>query len=73
MSYFRPRTKVKAIVGRINSGPPSPYVQLEDVRDWLTPSQARSLAARLNAASDKAIEKYSAHLAKKRAQKAVAK
>jgi hypothetical protein len=55
---------VKAIVGRINSRPSAPYVQLEDVQDWLTPSQARALAARLNQKSDEAIEKFSVHRAK---------
>lgn len=69
MSYSRPRSKVTGTVGRTNSGPLLPVVILEDVQDWLTPSQARALAARLNRASDVALEKYSAYLAKKTAEK----
>lgn len=65
MSYSRPRTKVTATVGRENDGPPRPVVMLEDVRDWLTPAQARALAARLNQASDDAIDKYAAYKSRK--------
>jgi uncharacterized protein (DUF2267 family) len=65
VSYYRPRSKVTGTIGRTNSGPVLPVVMLENIRDWLTPSQARALAARLNRASDVAIEKYSAYRAKK--------
>ncbi len=64
-----PRSKVTAVIGRTNDGPPKPVVMLEDPLDWFTPSQARALAARLNKASDDALEKYSVYLAKKARRK----
>lgn len=69
MSYPRPRTKVTAAVGRTNDGPPKPVVTLDNVQDWLTPGQARALAARLNAASDAAIAKFSAYRDKQAARR----
>jgi hypothetical protein len=56
---------VRGTIGRTNSGPPRAVVILDNIQDWLTPSQARALAARLNAASDAALEKYSAYLDRK--------
>jgi hypothetical protein len=60
----RPRTKVTGTVGRTNGGPPKAVVILDDPQEWLTPSQARALAARLNRASDEALEKYGVYRAK---------
>jgi hypothetical protein len=47
MGYFRPKMTIKAIVGKKNGGPLRPYVEVENIESWLSPSQARAVASRL--------------------------
>lgn len=47
-------TKIRAAVGRVNSGPRRGYVMLEDVQEWMTPRQTRAFCARLEKAATRA-------------------
>jgi hypothetical protein len=52
--------RLRSFVGRVNDRPPAPYVEVE-APDWLSPLQARRLAARLLVEADRADRKMAEH------------
>jgi hypothetical protein len=60
MTWTQSPGRVRGFVGRVNDKPAGPYVEVE-APDWLSPAQARRLAARIVEAARLAEQRMKAY------------